>query len=64
MTVYRIYSVDRAGKITDAEALVARTPDEAFDRARAISAETDCEIWNRSKLVGVCRRWVGKERYI
>ena len=63
MTVYRLYSLDRAGKIIDAEPFIARTDNEAFDRARIISVKSDCEIWNRSKLVGICRRWVGKERY-
>jgi hypothetical protein len=63
VTVYRVYSIDRAGKIVGAEALVARSDNEAFDRACALKKESDYEIWNRSKLVGISRRWVGKERY-
>jgi hypothetical protein len=63
MTMYRVYSIDRAGKIVDAESLVARSDNEAFDRASALNKDSDYEIWNRSKLVGVSRRWVGKERH-
>jgi hypothetical protein len=62
MTVDRVYSVDRAGKILTVEPLVASSDVEAFDRASALHTESDCEIWNRSKLIGVSRRWVGSER--
>lgn len=64
MTVYRIYSLDQAGKIVGAEPLVAQTDVEAFDRARALNKESDCEIWRQTRLVGICRRWVGKERHV
>jgi hypothetical protein len=63
VTVYRVYSIDRAGKIVGAEALIARSDNEAFDRACALKKESDYEIWNRSKLVGISRRWIGKERH-
>src|SRR4051795_5067628 len=63
MTIYRIYSIDRAGKIVAAEPLIARSDNEAFDRACALKMESDYEIWSRSKLVGISRRWVGKERH-
>lgn len=63
MALYRLYSVDRAGKIVAAEALIARSDDEAFDRARALNKESDCEIWNRSKFVGTCPR-PPKDRHV
>jgi hypothetical protein len=63
MTIYRVYSVDKAGKIIGAEKLIARSDREAFERAHASNRDTDCEVWNRTKLVGVSRRWVGSERY-
>ena len=50
MANYRLYSVDRAGKIIQVESLCARSDDEAVDLARALN-KGSCEVWNRTKLV-------------
>ena len=51
MTSYRLYSVDRTGKITGAQWLHAGTDREAIDLARALNTGSSCEIWNRNKFV-------------
>ena len=51
MNIYRLYFVDRTGKITSAEMLNAHTDDEAVDLARAINSDCSCELWRRNTFV-------------
>jgi hypothetical protein len=51
MSAYRIYSVDRAGKIIAGEWLNASSDEEAVTLVRALNRESSCEIWNRTTFV-------------
>lgn len=51
MNTYRLYSVDRTGKITSAERLFAECDDDAVKIARALSRDCSCEIWKGHTFV-------------
>ncbi|MFN2472824.1 MAG: hypothetical protein ABR588_02720 [Sphingomicrobium sp.] len=52
MTDYRLYCLDRHGKIQSAEWLAADADEEALDRARALDKPMVCELWDRDRFVG------------
>jgi hypothetical protein len=51
MPAYRLYRVDGAGKILSAEWLEAPNDEAAVEAARAASAGTSCELWQRQRLI-------------
>ena len=51
MNTYRLYCVDRTGKIVAAEWLAASDDDEALRLARALNRDSSCELWKRDKFV-------------
>jgi hypothetical protein len=48
---YRLYRLDGAGKISNAEWLSADDDSHASDLARAIETQTTLEVWDRDRLV-------------
>ena len=51
MNTYRLYSVDRTGKITSAQRVYAECDDEAIELARVLSTESNCEVWKGQTFV-------------
>lgn len=50
MPAYRIYRLDRAGKIESAEWIAADDDEQAMELAR--QKGLPCEVWERGRLVG------------
>jgi hypothetical protein len=48
---YRLYRLDGAGKITNAEWLEAPNDDDARSDARVLAAGTSFELWENNRLV-------------
>jgi hypothetical protein len=55
---YRMYSLDRAGRIRSfAEELIAGSDEEAISKAREMKSDAlQCEIWKGRRLVRSLRR--------
>lgn len=51
MTDYRVYLLDRAGKIANATWISAAEPEEAIQLVREKHKGTACEIWVGAKCV-------------
>ena len=51
MANYRLYCLDRQGKIATAEWVEAADDAAAIAAARALAKPTDCELWLRNKLI-------------
>jgi len=51
MSRYRLYFVDRAGKIVSAERLDADSDEEAVRLVQARYKDSSCELWKRTTLV-------------
>jgi hypothetical protein len=52
MADYRVYCLDRAGRITLAEELSAHSDEDAVAQARALKRHTlKCEVWKGRKLL-------------
>jgi hypothetical protein len=49
---YRLYRLDRAGKITTAEWVEADGDYDAFEKARTRCKIGAFELWDRNRLVG------------
>ena len=52
MTDYRLYLLDKAGKIQSAEWISAAGDPEAVEQARALMKPVTCELWDRNRFVG------------
>ena len=52
MANYRLYWLDGAGKITEAEWLEADDDESATNQVRSRAEARPCEIWERKRLVG------------
>jgi hypothetical protein len=53
VTSYRLYCLDGAGHISEAEWINADTDEEALDRAKVLKADARrCEVWDGQRLVG------------
>jgi len=48
---YRLYCLDRHGKIATAEWIEAPTDEAALAAVRALGKPTDCELWLRNRLI-------------
>ena len=48
---YRLYRLDGAGKITNAEWLSADDDAHAGELARGVDSQTTVEVWDRDRLV-------------
>jgi hypothetical protein len=53
VTNYRLYRLDGAGKITNAEWIEAVEDAVAVDQVRALRRKGMCELWDRNRLVAV-----------
>jgi hypothetical protein len=53
MPDYRLYCLDRAGKVTNAHDIDAKNDDEALAFARQKKLPVKCELWDRSRLVAM-----------
>ncbi|MDP9086061.1 MAG: hypothetical protein M3N02_04745 [Pseudomonadota bacterium] len=51
MANYRLYCLDRHGKIAAAEWVEAVDDAAAINAARALAKPTDCELWLRNRLI-------------
>ncbi|MEO5640694.1 MAG: hypothetical protein ABIQ98_02890 [Sphingomicrobium sp.] len=51
MPSYRLYCLDRAGKITSAEWIEAENDDAALAAARALGKPAPCELWLRNRMI-------------
>jgi len=56
---YRMYCLDRAGKIESAVWIAADSDEEAIAYAREKRLPTACEVWDRNRLVAEIPRWSG-----
>jgi hypothetical protein len=48
---YRLYRLDGAGKITNAEWIEASGDDDALGQARTLAACGSFELWERNRLI-------------
>jgi hypothetical protein len=53
VTSYRLYRLDGAGKITNAEWIEADEDAAAVEQVRALKRKGMCELWDRNRLVAV-----------
>jgi len=51
MDAYRLYSVDRSGKIVSVRRLDAECDEEAVQFASALHRDADCELWKDNTFV-------------
>ena len=51
MSEYRVYCFDHRGKISTSHEFLAADDSEALARTRAMKLETECELWNRDRLI-------------
>jgi hypothetical protein len=51
MASYRLYCLDRQGKIIAAEWVEAEDDTAAMAAARALAKPTDCELWLRNRMI-------------
>ncbi len=51
MASYRLYCLDRQGKITAAEWLEAEDDASALAAARALGKPMACELWLRNRMI-------------
>lgn len=51
LSSYRLYCLDRHGKIASAEWVEAADDSSAIAAARALAKPTDCELWLRNRLI-------------
>jgi hypothetical protein len=51
MIDYRLYCLDRRGKIATAEWLAASGDEQAVAEAQALGRPTVCELWDRDRFV-------------
>jgi hypothetical protein len=62
VTNYRLYCLDGAGKITDAEWIEADSDDDAVRAARDMKKSVRCEVWQRTRFVARIPRFTGRGR--
>jgi hypothetical protein len=53
MPTYRLYCLDGAGKMANAEWIDAASDEDAFTKARGKKLSFPCELWEQSRFVGV-----------
>ena len=51
MDAYRLYSVDRTGKIVSVRRLDAECDEEAVQFASALHRDADCELWKDNTFI-------------
>lgn len=52
MSLYRIYCLDAAGKITARHDIGANSDDGALEEAQRVAKNSRCEVWQRDRFVG------------
>ena len=64
MTDYRLYFLDRQGKILSAEWIAADSDEDAVSRVQALDKGAVCELWQRDRFVASVARDAAADRGI